>query len=135
MTTRVAYVVLAFAAAAGCGGPRDLLRGDLADPVLPDDSVRSRLYQQSPATMLAAARRALDERGFRVGESHRTARGTWLTAGLGGSAMGANTSQGIGILVRGMPDGSTRVSVVSRASDPPATVHVWIANALSTTAP
>jgi hypothetical protein len=92
---------------------------------------RTRIYQPPPAVMLAAARKALDSRGFRVGESHRTARGTWFVGELKAAAVGVDVSKGIGVLVRGMNDGHTRVSVVSRTTDDPAAIHVWIANGLS----
>lgn len=127
-------LLLAAALACSCGAPRNELRFDLADPKLPDDTERTRVYQHSPTVMLAASRKALDERGFKVSPDHRTARGTWFTAELGGQAMGIDTSKGVGVLVRGLPDGSSRVSVVSRTTDTPAEVHVWIANALSTVA-
>ncbi|MEK7474342.1 MAG: hypothetical protein AAB152_01805 [Candidatus Coatesbacteria bacterium] len=85
--------------------------------------------------MLAAARKALDERGFRVGESRRTARGSWFVAELRGAAVGIETSKGVGVLVRAAAGGLTRVSVVSQTTDTPAAIHIWIANALSGTAP
>jgi hypothetical protein len=93
------------------------------------------VYQKPPVTMLAAARKALDEHGFRVGISHRTMRGTWFVAELTSLAAGVDTSKGVGVLLRPVPGGMTRVSVVSQTTDTPAAIHIWIANALSEPAP
>jgi hypothetical protein len=131
-----ARAVLCLAAAlaevlvAGCAA-RNELRYDLSDPGLAADTDRTKVYPQPPDRMLAAARKALSDRGFSVGESCRSRRGTWFVAMQGSSAVGIDTSTGIGVLVAPTAEGNARVSVVSRTADTPKEIHVWIANGLS----
>jgi hypothetical protein len=124
--------------ASSCAGTRDRLVSELADPALPADPARTRLYQQPPARMVSAAREALAAHGYRVGETRRTGRGTWFSAGPAAgnqpAAPGAEPPR-IGVIVRRAPGGQAFVGVVSLGADQPATVHVWIANALSSPTP
>jgi len=127
-----AALCLAAVLAAGCAAHNEL-RYDLSDPGLPADTDRTKTYAQPPDRMVAAARKALNDRGFTVGESHRSRRGTWFVAMQGSSAVGIDTSTGVGVLVGPAAGGNALVSVVSRTTDTPKEIQVWIANGLSET--